>query len=264
MNQQFSAVSPFATIHPSVEIGPFTTIYEDVIIDENTWIGPNVTVFSGARIGKNCQIFPGTVIAAIPQDLKFKGEYSTVEIGDDTTIRECVTVNRGTAYSGKTKIGSNCLIMAYSHIAHDCIIHNDVIISNGVQLAGHVEIKHSAVIGGVCAVHQFVKIGEYSMVGGGSLVRKDVPPFIKASKEPLSFIGVNTIGLKRKGFDNERIEEIKNYYSILYLSNLNTQQAIQKLEVFDTTTELATILHFIKKSKRGIIRKGIEDRDAEG
>ncbi|MCL4170044.1 UNVERIFIED_CONTAM: hypothetical protein GTU68_066270, partial [Idotea baltica] len=200
MNQPLAYVHPEAKIAQNVVIEPFTSISKDVTVGEGTWIGPNVTIMEGARIGKNCKIFPGAVIAAEPQDLKFDGEYTTVEIGDNSTIRECVTINRGTTDKYKTVVGKNCLVMAYVHIAHDCILGNNVILANGVQLAGHILIDDFVFIGGTTAVHQFVKIGAHAMIAGGSLVRKDVPPFIKAAREPLSFAGVNSIGLRRREF----------------------------------------------------------------
>lgn len=207
-------IHPHTYIHPNaklatnVKVDPFTVIHHDVEIGEGTWIGSNVTIMEGARIGRNCRIFPGAVISAIPQDLKFEGEYSTVEIGNNTTIREFVTINRGTKERGKTTVGDNCLIQAYSHIAHDCSIGNHCIITNNTQMAGHVIMGDWSILGGMCAVHQFVKIGAHSYVGGGSLVGKDVPPFIKAGRQPLSYAGVNSIGLKRRGFTIDKINHI--------------------------------------------------------
>ena len=188
MNQPLAYIHPGAKIATNVVVEPFTTIHNDVIIGSGTWIGSNVTIMEGARIGKNCRVFPGAVISAIPQDLKFDGEDSLAIIGDNTTIRECVTVNRGTKALGKTQIGDNCLIMATSHVAHDCIIGNNCILANGSIVAGHVTIGNFAILSGLVAVHQFIHIGEHAMVSGGSLVRKDVPPFTKAGKEPISYI----------------------------------------------------------------------------
>ncbi|MEJ6821049.1 MAG: acyl-ACP--UDP-N-acetylglucosamine O-acyltransferase, partial [Flavobacteriales bacterium] len=202
MIHKFSSVHPDAQIGNNVEIGPFSTIEANVIIGDGTWIGPNVTIMNGARLGSNCQVFPGAVISAIPQDLKYEGELTTVEIGDETTIRECVTINRGTKAYGKTVIGKKGLIMAYVHIAHDCIIGDHVILVNSVALAGHVEIGNWSIVSGLSAVHQFVKIGEHAMVGGGAMVRKDVPPFITAAGEPVTYAGVNSVGLKRRGFSS--------------------------------------------------------------
>ena len=219
MNQPLAYIHPGAKIATNVVVEPFTTIHGDVIIGSGTWIGSNVTIMEGARIGKNCRIFPGAIISAIPQDLKFDGEDSLVIIGDDTTIRECVTVNRGTKAFGKTQIGDNCLIMATSHVAHDCVIGNNCILANGSIIAGHVTIGDYAILSGLVAVHQFIHIGEHAMVSGGSLVRKDVPPYAKAGKEPLSYIGINSIGLRRRGFITEKIREIQNIFRILYQKN---------------------------------------------
>lgn len=255
MSNPLCDISKEAKIAKNVRIDSFVTIQKNVVIDEGCWIGSNVTIMEGARIGKNCKIFPGAVISAIPQDLKFGGEDSLVEIGNNTIIRECVTINRGTNYSGTTKIGRNCLIMAYVHIAHDCNIGNNVILVNSVQLGGHITIGDSAIIGGLSAVHQFVKIGKFCMVSGGSLVRKDVPPFTKAAREPLSFVGINSIGLRRKSFEHEKIIEIQNIYRILYQSRLNTSQALNKLELeFPVSDERDEIINFINQSGRGLMK----------
>jgi len=255
-------ISPLASIHPDariatdVEIGPFTTISADVEIGEGSWIGPNVTIMDGARIGSNCRIFPGAVISAIPQDLKFQGERTTVEIGDRSTIRECVTINRGTKAYGKTVLGKDCLIMAYVHIAHDCILGNHVILVNSVALAGHVEIGDYGIISGLSAVHQFVKIGAHVMIGGGAMVRKDVPPFITAAGEPLAYAGVNSVGLKRRNFAQEDIHEIQNLYRTMYQSGMNISQAVNQIKETHPNRPLAdSILSFIEQSDRGLIRK---------
>ena len=200
MNQPLAYIHPGAKIEKKVVVEPFTTINKDVEIGEGTWIGSNVTIMEGARIGKNCFIFPGSVISGIPQDLKFENEDSLAVIGDNTTIRECVTINRGTAERGRTKIGDNCLIMAYSHIAHDCTVGNHCIFSNGSTLAGHIDIGNHVILAGLVAIHQFCTVGDYAFIAGGSLVRKDVPPYVKAAREPLSYAGINSIGLRRKGF----------------------------------------------------------------
>lgn len=255
MNQPLAYVHPGAKIAKNVVIEPFTTISNNVVIGEGTWIGPNVTIMEGARIGKNCNIFPGSVIAAVPQDLKFGGEDSLAIIGDNSTVRECVTINRGTSASGETRIGENCLIMATAHIAHDCHIGNNAIIVNGVALAGHVEVGNYAIIGGLAAVHQFIHIGDHAMISGGSLVRKDVPPFTKAAKEPLSYIGINSIGLRRRGFSSEKINEIQSIYRILYQKNFNTTQALSIIEAeMDATPERDEIIQFIRNSARGIMK----------
>jgi UDP-N-acetylglucosamine acyltransferase len=254
--------SPLAYIHPDAKIAegvtiePFCCIYEDVEIGENSWIGPNVTIFPGARIGKNCKIHPGAVIANIPQDLKFEGEYTRAEIGDNTVIRECVTINRGTKDKNTTIVGKDCLLMAYVHVAHDCVIGDKCILANSVQLAGHVEIDYHAIVGGSSAVHQFVRIGKHVMVGGGSLVRKDVPPFITAAREPLSYEGVNTVGLRRRGFANDQISRIQDIYRFVFLEGKNISQAIEALPGnFDLSPERDEILNFmIKAEKRGIIK----------
>jgi UDP-N-acetylglucosamine acyltransferase len=255
MNQPLAYVHPQAKIARNVVIEPFTTIHNNVIIGSGTWIGSNVTIMEGARIGKDCRIFPGAVISAIPQDLKFEGEDSLTVIGDNTTIRECVTINRGTNASGKTEIGSNCLIMATAHIAHDCVLGDNSIVVNGVALGGHVIIGEHAIIGGLAAVHQFIHIGDHAMVSGGSLVRKDVPPFTKAGKEPLSYVGINSIGLRRRGFSTEKIREIQNIYRILYQSNYNNTQALEKIEAeMEATPERDEIILFIRNSQRGIMK----------
>ena len=255
MRQPLAYIHPSARIANNVVIEPFTSIDNNVEIGEGTWIGSNVTIMEGARIGKNCKIFPGAVISAIPQDLKFEGEKSIVIIGDNCTIRECATINRGTSASGKTIIGKNCLIMAYSHIAHDCIIGENCVIVNSVALGGHVEIGDFAIIGGLTAIHQFVSIGKHVMVSGGSLVRKDIPPYVKAAREPLSFVGINSIGLRRRGFKDDKIQEIQDIFRILYQSNNNNTQAIFKIETeISVSKERDEIIAFIQSSKRGIMR----------
>ncbi|MCH5216757.1 MAG: acyl-ACP--UDP-N-acetylglucosamine O-acyltransferase, partial [Muribaculaceae bacterium] len=215
----------------------------------------NVTILDGARIGKNCTIFPGAVISAIPQDLKFRGEKTVAIVGDNTTLRECVTVNRGTASKGKTIVGSNCLIMAYSHVAHDCVIGDNVIMSNATQVAGEVSIDNCAVIGGGALIHQFCHIGAYVMVQGGALVNKDIPPFVKAGRDPIAYAGVNSIGLRRHNFTNEQIREIQEIYRYLYLSGLNNSDALERIEAeLPASKERDEIVLFVKDSKRGILR----------
>ena len=255
MHQPLSYVHPGAKIDKSVVIEPFVTIESNVVIGRGTWVASNVTIMEGARIGENCRIFPGSVISAIPQDLKFNGEDSVVEIGNNTTIRECATINRGTSVTGKTIIGENCLIMAYSHVAHDCLIGNNCVIANSVALAGHVTIGDYAILGGNAAVHQFVAIGKHSMISGGSLVRKDIPPYVKAAREPLSFIGINSIGLRRRGFTEEKITEIQNIYRILFQKNNNNSQAVIKIEAeLKSSPERDEITSFVKNSGRGIMK----------
>jgi UDP-N-acetylglucosamine acyltransferase len=252
---QLSYIHPNAKIGENVIIEPFSTVYENVEIGDGTWIGPNVTLFPGARIGKNCKIFPGAVISAIPQDLKFKGEETTAEIGDNTTIRECVTINRGTVDRMKTIVGSNCLLMAYVHVAHDCSIGNNVIIANSVNLAGHVEIEDWVILEGLVAVQQFVKIGAHSFITGGSLVRKNVPPFTKAAREPLQYVGINSVGMRRRGYSNERVLEIEDIYRTLYVKGLNVTNALAIIEQeAPASDEKEQILNFIRESKDGIMR----------
>lgn len=255
MKQPLAYIHPAAKIAPSVVIDPFVTIDQNVEIGEGTRIGSNVTILEGARIGKNCTIFPGAVISAIPQDLKFRGEETTAIIGDNTTIRECVTVNRGTAAKGKTVVGSNCLIMAYSHVAHDCIVGDNVIISNASQLAGEVIVDNYAVIGGGSLIHQFCHIGPHVMLQGGALVNKDIPPYVKAAREPIAYAGINSIGLRRRNFSNDTIREIQDIYRYLYLSSMNVSDAIERIEAeLPATKERDEIILFVKNSKRGIIR----------
>ncbi len=259
MKNQNNHIDPNAEIGKSTKIEPYSFIDKDVKIGNNCWIGNNVTIYSGARIGNNVKIFPGAVISSIPQDLKFEGENTTVQIGDNSTIREFVTISRGTSDKLTTKVGDNCLIMAYSHLAHDCIIEDYCIIVNSVQIGGHVHLGEYAIVGGGTLVHQFSKIGAHSMIAGGSLVRKDVPPFCKAGKEPLSFRGVNSIGLKRRNFSNEQINHIQNIFRILYLEGRNNSQAVIKIESdIEDSIEKKTVLDFISNSKRGII-KGLMD-----
>ena len=255
MNQPLAYVHPGAKIAKNVVIEPFTTIHNNVIIGEGTWIGSNVTIMEGARIGKNCNIFPGAVISATPQDLKFRDEETTAEIGDNTTIREYVTVNRGTVDRGKTVVGKNCLIMAYCHIAHDCVVGDYCIFSNNSTLAGHITVGDYVVLAGMTAVHQFCMIGNHAFVTGGSLVRKDVPPFTKAAREPLSYVGINSIGLRRRGYDSDQIRQIQAIYRILYQKNHNNSQAAQIIEAeMEATPERDEILQFIKNSHRGIMK----------
>ncbi|WP_378188113.1 acyl-ACP--UDP-N-acetylglucosamine O-acyltransferase [Aquimarina sp. W85] len=255
MNQPLAYVHPGAKIAKNVVIEPFTTIHSNVVIGEGTWIGSNVTIMEGARIGKNCSIFPGAVISAIPQDKKFNDEDTITEIGDNTTIRECVTINRGTTDRMKTKIGKNCWIMAYCHIAHDCIIGDNCIFSNNSTLAGHINVGNDVVLAGMAAVQQFCSIGNHAFVTGGSLVRKDVPPYVKAGREPLSYVGINSIGLRRRGFSTEKIREIQNIYRILYQRNYNNTQAVAIIEAeMEATPERDEVLEFIKNSQRGIMK----------
>ena len=236
-------------------VEPFVTIDRNVEIGEGTRICSNVTIMEGARIGKNCTIYPGAVISGPPQDLKFKGEETVAIIGDNTVIRECVTVHRGTASKGKTVVGNNCLIMAYCHVAHDCVVKNNVIMSNAVQLAGEVVVDDFAVIGGGALIHQFCHIGSHVMLQGGALVNKDIPPFVKAGREPIAYAGVNSIGLRRRGYSNETIRDIQEIYRYLYLSGLNNSDAISRIEAeLPASKERDEIILFVRNSNRGIIR----------
>ena len=255
MYNPLSHIHPGARIAKNVVVEPFTTIENNVTIGEGTWIGSNVTVMSGARIGKNCSIFPGSVISAVPQDMKFNGEETLALIGDNTIIRECVTVNRGTTDRNKTVIGKNCLIMAYCHIAHDCIVGDNSIFSNNSTLAGHVTVGSYVILAGMVAVHQFCSIGNHAFVAGGSLVRKDIPPYVKAAREPVSYVGINSVGLRRRGFDNKIIMEIQSIYRTLYQKKYNNTQAVHIMEAeMEATKERDEIILFIKNSQRGIMK----------
>lgn len=261
MNQPLAYIHREAKIADNVVIEPFVTIYKDVEIGEGTWIGSNVTIMDGARIGKNCKIFPGAVISGPPQDLKYKGERTETIIGDNTIIRECVTINRGTTDKWKTVVGSNCLLMAYVHIAHDCQIGNNVIMANSVQMAGHIEVEDHVTIGGLAAVQQFLRIGKHSFVSGGSLVRKDVPPFVKAGREPVGYIGVNSIGLRRRGFSSEQVQLIQDTYRVLFISGMSNSKALDYIEAhIPASEERDEIVTFVRDSRRGIM-KGYNNRN---
>jgi UDP-N-acetylglucosamine acyltransferase len=254
-------VSSLAYIHPGAIIGegvtvePFAFIAGNVVIGDGTWVGPNSTILEGARIGKNCRIFPSAVISGIPQDLKFKGEETTAEIGDNTTVRECATINRGTAAAGKTVIGSNCLVMAYAHVGHDCRIGNYCILGNSSGLAGEVQVDDWAILSGGVLVHQFAHVGGHVMIGGAAKVRMDVPPFIKADRDPLVYMGINTVGLTRRGFTKEKIDEIHNIFRVIYQNGMNTTAALNHIEKECMQSEERDyILQFIRNSARGIIK----------
>lgn len=256
-----STISPLAFVHPGAKIGknvivePFAYIDDNVEIGDGSYIMSKADIRTGARIGANCKIFPGAAIGGIPQDLKFKGEESLAIIGDNTTVRECVTVNRGTVSKGKTVVGSNCLLMAYSHIAHDCVVGNNVIIGNATQLAGEVEIFDSAIVSGGALVHQFTRVGQHVMIQGGTRLGKDIPPYVIAGREPVSYSGINLVGLRRSGFSNEKINEIQEIYRLIYQSGLNFSDAVSKVEAeFERTQEMEAIVSFIKDSPRGIVR----------
>jgi UDP-N-acetylglucosamine acyltransferase len=255
MTQPLAYIHPEAKIGENVTIEPFSVIHENVEIGDGSWIGSNVTIYSGARIGKNVKIFPGAVVSAVPQDLKFVGEDTVTIIGDNTVIRECVTINRGTVDKFRTEIGSNCLIMAYAHIAHDCIIGNNVIIANSVQLAGHIIVDDFANIGGMTAVQQFVHIGSSVYIGGCSQVRKDIPPYIKAAREPLSYAGVNSVGIRRRGFTDEQVNTIQEIYRYIFLRGLNNAEALTEIEAnFPDSPERNTIIDFVRKAEKGILK----------
>ncbi len=255
MISQSAQVSVDASLGEGVIIESFSTIYEDVVIGAGTKIHPNVTIYPGTRIGTDCEIFPGAVIGVVPQDLKFDGEYTNVEIGNNTKIRECVTIHRGTKDRLKTKIGDNCLLMTYVHVAHDCLIGNNVILASYVGLSGHVIIDDYAILEGKVAAQQFAHIGSHAFIGGASLIRKDIPPFIKAAREPLTFAGVNSVGLRRRGYSDEQVREIEDIYRILYVQNNNISKGIDAIrEGMEETPIREMILNFIEKSDKGIIR----------
>ena len=263
-------ISPFAHIHPAAQIGdnvkidPFAVIEEGVVIGQGTHIMSHAVIMRNTVIGNNCTIFPSAVLGGIPQDLKFDGEETFVEIGDNTTIREFVTVNRGTRDKWKTVVGSDSLLMAYCHIAHDCILGDHVIIANSVQLAGHVEIGNYAIIGGMAAAIQFSKIGAHCYIAGGTEIIKDVPPYIKAGRSPLSYVGVNSIGLQRRGFSSDKINSILEIYRNIYTKGLNTTQATEFIEKeLPETEEKTEIMKFIRESKRGILKVSAKENNDE-
>lgn len=252
---------PLANIHPDAKIGnnvviePFATVQADVVIDDNCWIGPGAVIWNGARLGKNVKVYPGASVSSIPQDLKFAGEKTETIIGDNTVIRECVTISRGTSDKWKTVIGKNCLLMAYVHVAHDCIIGDNCILVNAVQVAGHVTIDDWAIIGGASALHQFVKVGAHVMISGGSLVRKDVPPYTKAAREPLAYAGINSVGLRRRGFSSEKIAEIQEIYRYIFQKGLNNLKALDVVRNnLPPSPERDYIIRFIETSERGIMK----------
>ena len=258
--------SPLAVVHPEAQIGknvtvePFAFIEKDVVIGDNCRIYPHAVVLEGSRIGKGCHIFPGAVISGIPQDLKFAGEKTTAEIGDHTTVRECVTVNRGTASRGKTIVGNNCLLMAYSHIAHDCILKNNIIIGNASQIAGEVEIDDFAILSGSVLVHQFTRISQHVMIQGGSRVGKDIPPYTLIGRDPIAYCGINIVGLRRRGFTNQQVFLIQDIYRTFYTRGLNNTDALLAIETeYEASKERDLILNFIKSSKRGIVRGSIDE-----
>lgn len=260
-----SSISPLAYVHPEAQLGKnvvieaFAFVDKNVIIGDDTVVMPNATILSGAVIGKKCTIFPNATVSAVPQDLKFAGEETQAIVGDGTTVRESVTINRGTASRGATVVGNNCLLMAYSHVAHDCILKNNIIVGNATQLAGEVEIDEFAIISGGTLVHQFSRIGAHTMIQGGSRVPKDIPPYTMVGREPLTYVGLNVVGLRRRGFSSEVINLIQDTYRLIYLSGLNTTQALDKIEQeLPETEEIIQIVNFIRSSNRGIIRGNME------
>ena len=254
MNNNMSVISKKAKIGSNVSIGPYCIIEDNVVIGNNTQIDSHTIIKKYTEIGKNCNIFSHCVIGEIPQDKKYSGEKSKLIIGDNNTIREFCTLNRGTEESGSTKIGNNCLFMAYVHVAHDCILKNDIILANGVQLGGHVTIDNYGIVGGMTPVHQFCKIGMHSFVGGGLRVVQDIPPYIIANGEPLKFSGINILGLKRRKFSSDERDDIKKAYRLIYNSNYNISQAVKKIKnSFNMNDSIKDILEFINSSTRGLI-----------
>ncbi|MCK4632839.1 MAG: acyl-ACP--UDP-N-acetylglucosamine O-acyltransferase [candidate division Zixibacteria bacterium] len=248
-------VSPGAELADDVEVGPYSIIEDDVTIDSGSRVASNILLAAGARLGKNVAVHHGAVIGTVPQDLKFGGEKTTAEIGDNTVVREYATVNRGTDYHFKTVIGANCLVMAYAHTAHDCLIGDHVIMANSVNLAGHIEIGDYAILGGMLPVHQFVKIGKHAMVGGGFRVQQDICPFSLAGGYPLKIIGLNSIGLKRRGFQPDAIKALEKTFKLLFFSKLNTTQAVTRInDELEITPEVRDVLEFIEKSERGLVK----------
>ncbi len=255
MISKLAYVSEKAQLGANVTVEPFAYIADDVIVGDGSWIGPGAVLMDGARLGKNCQVHTSAVVACLPQDLKFRGEYTTAEVGDNTMIRECVTVSRGTAARGKTVVGSNVLLMAYVHIGHDCVVGNHCILANRVSLAGEVELDDWAILGGHCAVHQFSRIGAYVMVSGGSLISKDIPPFLTAAHNPLSYVGINSVGLRRRNFTNEQINQIQDMCRILFQSGHSYSHGCELVEQeIPQSPERDMMLNFIRASKRGIIK----------
>jgi len=252
-----ATVSPKAVLGDNVEIGPYAFVDANVEIGDDCQIFPHAVIFSYVKMGKGCKVFPGAVVGAIPQDLKFEGEVSYVEIGDNTTIRECVTVNRGTAASGKakTKIGNDSLLMSYVHVAHDCRVGNHCILVSYVGIAGETDVDDWAILGGGAMAHQFSKIGAHAMVGGASKINKDIPPYVLCGRDPICYAGVNIVGLRRRGFPSEVVRNIKEIYDTIYFQGYNITDGCAKVEAgFPQSEERDTILNFIKNSKRGIIR----------
>lgn len=247
-------IDPAAELADDVEVGPYSIVGPGCVIGAGTRLGPHVVLERDVHLGSECFVAAGAVLGGDPQDLKFGGEIAPVLVGDRTTIRECVTLNRGTAAHGRTEIGADCLIMAYAHVAHDCIIGNHVIIANAVQMGGHVEIDDWAIIGGLTAIHQFARVGAHAMVGGASAVRKDVPPFVKASGHPIHIIGINAVGLRRRGFENGALRSIRHAHRLLFQSKLNVSQALERIRIeVEQTAEVQQLVEFVHTSRRGIV-----------
>ncbi len=249
-----AVVSPKAKLGDNIHIGPLSVVEDDVIIGDGTWIGPHVVVYNGTRLGKECKVHQGASVGNAPQDLKYQGEPTLLEVGDRVVVREGATLNRGTVENGRTVIGNNCLFMAYAHVAHDCVVGNNVILANCVALGGHVKLGNSVIIGGLTPVHQFCSVGDHAMIGGGFRVVKDVPPYVLAGQEPLVFEGLNLLGLRRRNFSLKAIETLDAAYRLLYRSNLNVSQAVARIkEEVELLPEVQSVLDFVQKSKRGII-----------
>ena len=253
--EHLSFIHPDAVIGKNVVIEPFVNIQADVVIGDNTWIGSNVSVMSGTTVGSNCKIFPGAVLGGVPQDLKYRGEKTELIIEDNVTIREYCTLNRGTQASLKSVIKEHAFLMAYVHVAHDCVIGRHCILANNVNLAGHIEIEDYAILGGLTAVHQFVRVGQHAIVGGGSLVGKDVPPYVRAARYPLSYVGINSVGLRRRQFKTEEIHLIQDIYRVLFVGGRNTRQALAYIkDNFEDNIYKKNIVTFIEQSERGIMK----------
>lgn len=265
MISSLASVSPNARLGNNVTIDPFVVIHDNVTIGDNTHIMSNAVIMQHSHIGSNCRVFPGAVIGAIPQDLKFIGEETTVEIGDGTTIRECVTVNRGTKDKWKTVIGKDCLLMAYAHVAHDCVLGDHVILANAVQLAGHVEVGEYAIIGGLAGAHQFTRIGAHTYIAGHTVIRKDVPPFVKAAREPMCYMGINIVGLHRRSFKQEDIDTISRIYHLLFVGNHSISHGVERIkqEVQDGQLK-ENILEFVATSRAGVIKRYSKNEIDEG
>ena len=248
-------VSPKAELGDNVTIGPYSIVEDDVIIGSDCKIGSSVVLAPGSRLAKNVIVAHGAIIGSVPQDLKFKGEPTTAEIGEGTTIREYVTVNRGTDWRRRTTVGKNCLIMTYAHVAHDCDIGDNVIMANSVNLAGHIVVEDFAIIGGVVPVLQFVKIGCHSMIGGGYRVPQDVPPYSLVAGYPLKVRGLNAVGLKRRGFKPEVLKALREAYELMFFSGLNTSQAIERIRAeVQLVPEVEHLIDFTKETKHGMIK----------